>query len=876
MKKAILFLSALFLGAATVKAVPAYPYPVRVTQPDGSVITIRQHGDEFYHWTTSDGYVVEKDKQGFYKRVSLVERRSAPRSQGVLADVRRDRARNYAEYYPAVPGFTKGEGRFLVILVEFSDLQFTVSDPQQAFINLLNQEGYSANGGTGSVRDYYMENSTNQFRPSFDVIGPIQVSGTYASYGEDVKDSAGNRRGDKNASGAFWEACTIAHNNSLVNFSNYDLDKDGVVDNVFFYYAGHNQAENGGDDTIWPHASYLRGHSYDGVSFGRYACTSEYRGASGNTMCGIGTFCHEFGHVLGLPDFYDTDYSENGQANDVMNYSLMANGPYNNNGRTPPYLGAVERQMLGWASGPTLWGSSGTKTLKAVTTNASAYTPTSVDGEFFLYEVRTGEGWDKYISTSYPAAGLVVYHVDQSETVVADGLTAKYIWDHWGDGLNILNAYGSHPCYYIVPSLTSYRDYADIPFGGHSGVTSFTDFTSPASKDWNKVATGYNLTDISYADGQVTLTLTIDKTRKVLGTVTDTAGNPIEGATVTLTDANAVDSAPVSGLRIRSQRQIRSAAQAAIQTDAKGYYEVQVPEAMGEQLILTVSKANFRVYTSEFTLKSGGVRKDVVLKGLAETDKVDLKKYTTPSGYGLGFGANPANACAGAGFSSEELGRYAGMKFSQLSFLLYGDAAEAVDALIEIDGERVFTKRVQNPTFGETIVVDVDEDIIIPEGKDVIIGYAFKNLTDKDSEGNASTPYPLAIDNEAGVVNAGLVRTEYATSAGPWSIAQTQDGTTFNFIVGAVLEDSISAFYAAGFRAINNPKAGAPYSAGSSFRFELMESNAEAPASVVWKFDGVEQSESSVVLTAGEHTVEAILTYADGRIEHITQVIKAE
>ena len=871
MKKAILILSALLLGAAALRAVPAYPYPVKLTQPDGSTITVQLHGDEFYHWATSDGYVVEQDKDGFYRRVNLVQRRSAAPSAAAIREAHAERARRAALLGKRAADMRKGDNRFLVILVEFSDLTFSVNEPQQAFWNLLNQEGYSANGGTGSVRDYYMENSTNQFRPTYDVIGPVKVSKGFAAYGEDIKDSQGNRISDKAAREAFKEACDLANTQGLVNFANYDIDGDGYVDNIFFYYAGHNQAEHGGDDTIWPHASGFSSGSYNGIRLGSYACTSEYRGASGNAMCGIGTFCHEFGHVLGLPDFYDTDYSENGQAEDVYNFSLMSNGPYNNSGRTPPYLGAMERLMLGWGPEPTLWNTPGSKTLKAVTENVSAYTPTSVEDEFFLYEVRTGEGWDKYIDTTMPATGLLVYHVDQSENLVTSGYTARYLWEH----TNSINAYSNHPCYYLVSSVPNPGSYYQFPFGGNSGKTEFSDLSKPASVDWSKIATGYNLTDIAYANKQVTLTLTIDKSRKVVGTVTDTKGNPVAGASVTVTDDAEIQS--IMGLR--SQRHISQRAKKEGTTDASGNYTITIDEGATENLTLTISKSGYRVYTTTFVLKSGGLSKDVVLRDIAEADKVTIKKYNAPSGYGLGFWStsDPASACAAVGYTAEELAPYVGMKISQINFLVYFEAVEVLEALVEVDGERVCTQQVKNPKYdGKIMEVPLDNPVTIEEGKNIIFGYAFKNLTDVDQTGAPRTPYPFAIDDqENGVSNAGLVYNGYSTTGIKWATAQDGNGRTFNFIIGAVLEDSSSSFYNSGFRVIDNPKP-AGYAVGDTFQFALMPSTDPAPASVSWKFDGTDQNDASIVLTAGDHTVEATLVHADGSVERITQVIKVQ
>ena len=129
---------------------------------------------------------------------------------------------------------------------------------------------------------------------------------------------------------------------------------------LFIYYAGYNEAEHGPANTIWPHrwavypaALYPSGSNYAGtvasVTFNGkrvfdYACTSELRGASGSNMCGVGTFCHEFGHVLGLPDYYDTT----GSQNTLNSWDIMDAGNYNNLGRTPPTYSVYDRFFLGY------------------------------------------------------------------------------------------------------------------------------------------------------------------------------------------------------------------------------------------------------------------------------------------------------------------------------------------------------------------------------------------------------------------------------------------------------------------------------------------------------------------------------------------------
>lgn len=480
MKKCLLFVL-MALAAYRAGAVPP---------PEGSNL----RGDEFCHW-------------------SVDETKVPPQTALIEAQVRRAEMQQLLSIQRA-SGISHGENHFLVLLIEFSDLSFTVSNPNQAFTNLLNQEGYSANGATGSVRDYYVENSGGDFKPTYDVVGPIKLSKSWRYYGGNVNGS------DAHPDEALHEACGLI--DSQIDFSVYDHDKDGMVDNIFFFYAGHNEAEGGPADSIWPHAWSLFRYTtrYDGVRPYSYACTSEYRGTSGNTMCGIGTFCHEFGHVLGLPDFYDTDYEQNGQASHLYTFSLMASGSYNNNGRTPPYLGSIERNILGWHDLPTRLLSSGRKTLKSVQENESYMVEANREGEFFVFETRGGKKWDAYIPQ-----GMIVYHMDKSTRSVG-GTTARNLWTN---GSNKINAYGSHPCFYlIVAQEPRASDNRNLPFPGSANVTSYTPV------DWDGMKTIYDISGITYTNGVTNFTFYASVSTSVAGYIRNEEGSPLKGVEVSI------------------------------------------------------------------------------------------------------------------------------------------------------------------------------------------------------------------------------------------------------------------------------------------------------------------------------------------------------
>ena len=520
--KSKLFLSLYFLlTALSLSAVPARPGRFAFTQPDGSTVVLSRHGDEWGHWLTdAQGRTVVKGADGFYRPVSesralTIRRQAATRR----AEARRRRAPRAGDHVAL------GKKHFLVILVSFSDLDFATSNPQTAFTNLLNQKGYSENGGKGSARDFYYENSKGSFEPVFDVYGPVKLVHDKAYYGGN--DSQGN---DKCPEQAVAEACEAL--DGQVDFANYDNDGDGKVDLVFMYYAGYGEADSEDEDAIWPHQWEL---SYGGIELtldnmvlDSYACSNELEGMGTyvDKMCGIGTACHEFGHAMGLPDFYDTDYDTNGIAAGPFDFSLMAGGAYNGEGRVPPYFGIEERIMLGWIDESVLkeFPKSGNYSLPPVQENKAYKTPADADGEYFVYECRGESGWD----AALPAHGMLVYHVDKSSHKVRieehGQVTAAELWSDWY-ATNAINENGSHPCYYVVSAVDQdnlkygyeymeeygasyfdpyYEGLADnIPFPGAKKVTTYT------AKSWSGALSSVSLSNIAYAGGEVTFRVTM-------------------------------------------------------------------------------------------------------------------------------------------------------------------------------------------------------------------------------------------------------------------------------------------------------------------------------------------------------------------------------
>ena len=239
MRKTLLTLSLLTLVTMSLLAIPAKKTIKTFRQSDGTEIQLQLMGDEFTHYlATEDGIPVILNQEGNYEYAILNEQAAPVSPRRLVAQQKRITRPVQA---------TKN----LVILMNFKDKSFTGTDPQKAFSNLLNQKNYADNGGTGSVKDYFELASNGKYIPQFDVYGPYTASQNLNYYGQN--DSEGF---DLHADQLIVEACRLA-DAAGVDFSLYDADKDGYVDNVSVFYAGYSEAEWAPENTIWPHQYYL-------------------------------------------------------------------------------------------------------------------------------------------------------------------------------------------------------------------------------------------------------------------------------------------------------------------------------------------------------------------------------------------------------------------------------------------------------------------------------------------------------------------------------------------------------------------------------------------------------------------------------------------
>lgn len=525
-----------FLLSFQTDARPARPGAIILQQPDGTSFSALLKGDEFLKVrTTAQGHAIVQDEDGWWcyavfdedgRRHSSgcrvgsdapravvsqsldipfagiaansVERMRLPSSPDdgtpLLARIR-NRAYAATKVDVEIPGTAQKHG--LVILAQFSDIKFRYT--RENFLNMLMQEGYAFNGATGSAKEYFDAQFNGMFEFTFDVSDIVTVSRERAYYGGN--DSYGD---DKAPAELIVEACRLADDS--VDFSRFDDDGDGTVDNVFVFFAGGDEAEGDIEDCIWSHSWYIKTGAgltlaLDGKTIDRYACTSELsRVYSGNSftenLAGIGTFCHEYSHTFGLPDLYDTDYDDDGgwAAGLWTKTALMDGGNQNNHGNTPPYFNAIERELLG-LSEPQIIESDGAYTLEPIHLAGQYFKMlTDTEGEYYLFECRAATGWDAYIGGS----GMLVYHIDR---------TAKQLRRWTID--NTVNAVQSHQCADLIEAdgrsdaLSNLASSAVINgiFFPYGDVTSLTYDTTPGLQWWYGEKGKLSLTDIR-SDGE--------------------------------------------------------------------------------------------------------------------------------------------------------------------------------------------------------------------------------------------------------------------------------------------------------------------------------------------------------------------------------------
>jgi M6 family metalloprotease-like protein len=516
MKKLLFFLIISMIYFQTF-AVPAYPYPITITQPSGDELTFLMKGDEYMNWAvTLDGYtlLVDAEYNFCYAQINEsgdlipssfiateISNRSTEVSQWLqqiqkglfyseeqvyhymqLREIRETEAQN-------PKNMIGNEYGLLVILMEFPDrpMRKTVED----FNLLLNQINYFEDNCTGSMKDYYHDVSYNKFDVTCTVIGPYTTKNNATFYVPELQWRAFAR-----------EAIQAAYDDNI-DITPFLIN--GQFPSFYAIYAGYDQSA-GCKTCIWAHKSQLYPvFNYNGYQITTYACSSELRGTSGSQLTDIGVICHEFGHSLGAPDFYDTNNDTGGDYEGTGYWDIMASGSWNNGGTTPPMHNPRSKvYTYQWATATVL------NTPQKVTVPLSRIYPNAyfrIDiphsdsfctEQYFIIENRNQNGFDAYI----PGSNLVIYRCTEnymSNPYLQNTTSPQRFYPVSANAPVAVPAAGNN-CQSQYGSINS----GACTWPGTGNKTIFSNSTTPAMVSWGGVPTNKPITNIQVYDDYIT------------------------------------------------------------------------------------------------------------------------------------------------------------------------------------------------------------------------------------------------------------------------------------------------------------------------------------------------------------------------------------
>lgn len=458
-------------------AVPAMPGLMKLVQPDGSVVEATIKGDEHFHYyETAAGEILLRDDAGTLRPAVIADNgelqargtiTGTPTPQPVRRAVmdamgRQTAAASGAERVTpnVIPAKfpTTGTVTGLILLVEYQDVKLTPQSTKEYYEQKCNQPNYVSEATYGSVYDYFVSQSDGKFTPHFDVVGPLTLPENRAYYG----------MSDGGLVNQFRDACLVADEQGL-DFSKYDLNEDGFIDFLFVIFAGHGEAQGGPFESVWPAMQDLSNYVFDyfdGLNLGVAACSCELKGGSGTEMDGVGTICHEFSHILGLADIYDTS---NQGGHGMCHYDIMDIGTYNDKQVTPSGYTAMDKYTLGWLDPVVLDAPRKDVRLRPFNSTHDAAFIVNPDNpdEYYTLENRQQQGWDKGI----PGHGLVISY-------------CHYDKRHWNrNTVNAASAGYEHVRIVAADNIwqSTLTDEAGDPFPGTMANTSLSAETRPAA-----------------------------------------------------------------------------------------------------------------------------------------------------------------------------------------------------------------------------------------------------------------------------------------------------------------------------------------------------------------------------------------------------------
>ena len=387
----------------------------------------------------------------------------------------------------AKPGVS-GNFKILTLLVDFSD--------KPASVNAVDFDSLIYINISGSVNNFYRQNSYNALSivspvyPS--VLGWYRAPQTYAYY---TNNQNGLGAYPQNAQKLVEDIVNLA--DPYVDFSQFDNDSDGYVDGLIIAHAGPGAEFTGNNYDIWSHQWSITPRLKDGVNIYTYSMNPEYWTAPGDITLGV--YSHELGHILGLPDLYDTDYSSKG----IGNWSLMAGGSWNGvNGSSPSHFDAWSKIFLGFVTPTVPIVDQNSVSFPQVETNSTIYklwTNGSPGLEYFLVENRQKNGYDTYL----PSSGMLIWHVDDSKS----GNDSE-----WWPGSGFLSHYEVAAIQadnlWELEKDIDYGDSGD-PYPGSATNRTFSSSSSPNSNSYAGTGTLVSVVNISNSGATMTADIAV-------------------------------------------------------------------------------------------------------------------------------------------------------------------------------------------------------------------------------------------------------------------------------------------------------------------------------------------------------------------------------
>jgi len=304
--------------------------------------------------------------------------------------------------------YLTGQRRQMVVLASFADKQFMQEEPLPQWNKIFNEENLSESPFYGSVRDYFAAQSSGRLQLTFDLF-EVALADSCKKYRSTDYD-------DENSKYLVSDIVDSLLTRDI-DWSPYDWDSDGYIDQLLIIYAGKGMNADGDSTTIWPHMWWLSLHenfeartfTKDGVEYtvDSYCCVQEETKGNYGTF---GVICHEYSHCFGLPDFYE------GSTSFVDKWDLMDYGCYNGAGFCPSGYSAHERMLLGWLTPTELTEDTVITAIPAMGSDAPAAYLVRNDGyadEYYIIENRQRVGWDSQL----PASGVLIFRIDYDEPI---------------------------------------------------------------------------------------------------------------------------------------------------------------------------------------------------------------------------------------------------------------------------------------------------------------------------------------------------------------------------------------------------------------------------------------------------------------------------